>query len=72
MDWINLKRKLKVASNLFNHNYKNVVIEISIMVIVVSAIHPTNVQHMERYVLIYKLVISILKCHTIFCAEGQR
>ena len=28
------------------------------MVIVVS-VHPMNVQHMERYVLIYKLVISI-------------
>ena len=55
MDWINLKRKLKVASNPFNHNYKIVAIKISV---VVSAIHPmklSHVHHMERYILICKV-----------------
>ena len=77
MDWINLKRKLKVVSNLFNHNYKNVVIEIStvdmvVMIIVINPLVMTHAHHMERYVLIYKLVISILKCHTIFCVACER
>ena len=56
LDWKNLKIKLLMASNLFVHNYKIVVIEIVtedmvMMIIVINAILGvvSHVHHMERY-----------------------
>ena len=68
LDWKKLKIKLKMASNLFVRIYKIVVIEIGLMDII-NVIHTmthlmiltTYVHHMERSVLIYKVIISILK-----------
>ena len=56
LDWKKLKIKLKMASNLFVHNYKIVVIETALMDMA-NATHPmihlmiliTYVHHMERF-----------------------
>ena len=59
LDWINLKIKLKVASNLFVRRCKIVAIKISIIVSTMYPMIRSHVHNMERYILIYKVVICM-------------
>ena len=72
LEWINLKIKLKMASNLFIHRCKIVAIKISIIVSNMRPMIRSHVHDMERYILIYKVVIcKLLLLHFVQSLKGK-